>query len=93
MEINKKQKKVELSRSDGDYFIKIKDGKELMNIKISFTKKGFGVQIFRGETPDTKTKPIYVFGDREFIGKFSYISAWKFKKELEKYYDYFEKER
>ena len=75
-----KSKHIVLNRSDGDYEITILDKKtdEIINIKVTYTDKGFGLQVFPEQRDDYERDSLIVIHDSKGYDT-DYVGIWKLK--------------
>ena len=79
MKIDKRNKIVELdSRDDTTFITLVGDDGETITLKLMFTKKGFGLQIFGEEEEGPEEGPFLVFREGDTVGReMDYFGAWK----------------
>lgn len=79
MRVNKKKKIVTFSPSDkNNWQVRLVNKKgELINIKITFTSKGFGIQAFRELETGVEKKDLSLFSGDEYIDDTEYVGVWK----------------
>ncbi|MBU0963155.1 MAG: hypothetical protein KKD48_04600 [Nanoarchaeota archaeon] len=97
MKHNRNKKLIILNEKDSGYNILLYDDRfnEYMNIKILWTKKGFGIQVFSEKFyEDTRKRPLnIVVGERgeQSLFKETYAAIWKlipkYAKKLRKQFD------
>ncbi len=77
MRIAKIARKITLGPSDAGYQILIKGKKgELLNLKVGFTDKGFGIQAFKERAQDPHLSDLIIFiADKAFAD--DYVAVWK----------------
>lgn len=80
MRINKKHKTIIISPRDDRYEIALvhPDSDELMNIRVIYSTKGFGIEIFSERLKDLPKKPLSVFFERNKYHEEEYVGIWKF---------------
>jgi hypothetical protein len=80
MRINKKHKTVIITPKDDRYEIVLAhpNSDELMNMRIIYTSKGFGVEIFSERMKDLPKKPLSVFFEGNKYTEEEYVGVWKF---------------
>jgi hypothetical protein len=81
MIVNKKTKTIVLSKQDTGYQIILRDDRfsELIASKITYTNKGFGIQLFKerfNTYPDKDELTIFLDDDQAYVT--SYVGIWKF---------------
>lgn len=86
MRVSEQQKHLTINRKDGNWIITISDSKtgELINLKVTFTNKGFGVQAFKEiQGAKYEADDLIVIHDNEGF-ETDYVGIWKLLPEYKK---------
>jgi hypothetical protein len=80
MKINSKRKTIIISPKDDRYEILLAhpNTDELMNVRVIYTSKGFGLEIFSERMKDLPKKPLSVFFEGDNYREEEYVGIWKF---------------
>lgn len=83
MKVDKRKKVISFIPSDKDEWeilLRHPRSGELMNLKVTYTSKGFGIQIFSERETDEEKGLLSAFAEKEYIGEFFYLGVWKLLK-------------
>lgn len=90
MKVDRRNREIRLDIGDDGYLV-ILEGyhDEVIALKVTYTDKGFGVQVFDEEEYGYEANELLVFNDRDNVIISTYFGIWKFidkvKRRLKRY--------